>query len=60
MASRSTALALEVKAMDRIERAIAGIDELPDPAARARVRRWAAETCLSGLAEPDGSGKPDG
>jgi hypothetical protein len=53
--SRSTSLAAEVKAMDKIERAMSAIGELPEPS-QARVRRWVAETFV--LTEPGPS--PDG
>ncbi len=49
MATRSAELAAEVAAMDRIERAMAALSDLPD-AAQARVRRWVSETYPS----PDG------
>ena len=50
--SRSDALRMEVQAMDRIERAMASMDDLPEPM-QARVRRWVAETYT---ATPNGDG----
>ena len=51
--TRSTALAAEVRTMDKIERAMAGIDDLPEPS-QARVRRWVTETYLGDPIPLDG------
>ena len=50
MAGRSPALQAEVQVMDRIERAMRGIEDL-SPAGQARVRSWVAEV-YSVPAEP--------
>ena len=61
MAARSAALAAEVAAMDRIERAMDALAELPAPA-QARVRRWVAETypAPDGLAAASNGATQDG
>jgi len=60
--TRSAALAAEIAAMDRIERAMEALDGLPG-AAQARVRRWVAETYpvpdgLPAASNGGGAGRP--
>jgi hypothetical protein len=63
---RSTSLSAEIGVMDKIERAMAAVDDLPEASAK-RVRRWVQETYLDGqerltldlAAVPQGRPVPD-